>query len=192
MLRSAHCRLPDRPLESGGGGRAGGETSSGSRPGWSPSRGGGRNSPGRCTVQSYPQIASAHQSGGCRMLAAREEATFPPSLLSLEGSWSRRPPHFAWHEWTFPPPGTASSSPHSSAALTNTVFHTVCLPRHLPSPPCPSPVQHGLGPGLVSFPVRGGEEEAQQGRSGGGWRHAPRFGLGPVPGSVGVSVWVCM
>lgn len=82
--------------------------------------------------------------------------------------------------------------PHSSAGLTNTVFHTVCLPLQLPSPLCPSPVQHGLGPGLVSFPVRGGEEEAQQGRSGGGWRHAPRFGLGPVPGSVGVSVWVCM
>lgn len=47
--------------------------------------------------------------------------------------------------------------PHSSAGLTNTVFHTVCLPLHLPSPPCPSPVQHGLGPGLVSFPVRGVE-----------------------------------
>lgn len=121
---------------------------------WAGSPEGVGNGLGGCT---WPlQITSSYRFGGCFTLAAREEVTSPPSLLNPEGSWFRLPPHLAWHEWSFSPPGTASSSPHSSAALTNTVFHTVFLPLHFPSPPsAPCLSSMAFDPGWFPSPLRG-------------------------------------
>lgn len=90
MLCSAHRQFLDGPLELRE--RAGGDASTGSQLGrfprveewpWEMRSGLG-------PVQSL-QITSSDQFGGCPTLAAREEVTSPPSLLSLEGSWCRLP-----------------------------------------------------------------------------------------------------
>lgn len=95
-----------------------------------------------------PSNHHSYQFRSCPMLAAREEAASPPSLLSLEGSWFRLPRHLAWHEWSFSPTRDSVQFPHHPAALTNTVSHTVFLPS-LPSPvPC-------LPPACPAWPLTG-------------------------------------
>lgn len=133
MLRSAHCQFPDWPLQLGAG--------LGLSLQWQPAGqipwgGGGL---GRCGA-AWDQFIPV---GGCPMLAAREEVASPPSLLSLEGLWFRLPPHLHGMNGLFPPGGIAASSPHRSAVLTNTVFHTV-FPPPIPPDLSPLPVPHGL------------------------------------------------
>lgn len=119
-----------------------------------------------------------------------------PSLTSQpRGVPVPSPSTFCMARMDFPPTRDSIQFPprHSSAALTNTVFHTVFLPLHLPSPLCPSPVQHGLGPGLVSFPVEGVERrKPSRGEVGVAVAKLPVW-VGLSPGecrSVGVGVHV--
>lgn len=86
MLRSAHCQLPDRPLQLGAGGL-------GLSLLWQPA---GQVPKWRVVGMALGDAewpgTSSYQFGLSPMLAASEEVTSPPSRLSLEGSWFR-PPH---------------------------------------------------------------------------------------------------